>query len=139
MPLDSNDLRRRELAAIHCAKRDLGLDDGTYREMLRQIAGVGSAAELDEGGRRNVLDHLRSKGAPRAQATRGRPHNMDKKPELTKIEALLAEAGRSWAYADGIARHMFGIARCAWLTPDQLRAVLTALIKDAEKYGRRTR
>jgi phage gp16-like protein len=33
-------LRRRELAKIHVAKKQLGLDDGTYREMLHAVAGV---------------------------------------------------------------------------------------------------
>ena len=135
----TSDLRNRELAAIHCAKRDLGLDDETYRLMLEQVAGVLSSRELDEAGRRKVLDHLRTKGAPKSKAHPGKPHNFDIKPELAKIEALLAEAKREWAYADGIARNMFGVERCAWLTPDQLRAVLTALVKDAQKHGRRTR
>lgn len=44
-----NGERRRRLAAVHCAKRDLGLDDEAYRALLAGAAGVESAAQLRTG------------------------------------------------------------------------------------------
>ena len=41
--------RRRRLAAVHCAKRDLGLDDEAYRALLAGAAGVESAAQIRTG------------------------------------------------------------------------------------------
>jgi hypothetical protein len=58
------DARRRlhDLALIHLAKAQLGLDDDTYRAMLRATAGVESAGALDAAGRARVIEHLRSRG-----------------------------------------------------------------------------
>jgi phage gp16-like protein len=41
MPSDGR--RNAELAAIHTAKRQLRLDDDTYRAMLRNLTGCSSA------------------------------------------------------------------------------------------------
>jgi hypothetical protein len=65
---------------------------------------------------------------------------------MRKIEALLAEKGRvegtdmPWAYAVGILKkHSNGVTRCfEHATPEQLRAVIAALMKDAKRHGRRT-
>lgn len=132
--------RRRELAKLHCLKRDLGLDDAAYRAVLHSVGGVESSKLLDERGMAAVLDHLAR--LARERGLEGRPHNMssdDAPAELRKVEALLAEAGRAWAYADGIAKRMYGVPRVAWLKSEQLRGVLTALVKDAARHGRRTR
>ena len=55
--------RRRRLAAVHCAKRDLGLDDASYRALLAGAAGVESAAQLRTGRQwEAVLRALRRAG-----------------------------------------------------------------------------
>jgi phage gp16-like protein len=132
----ADDLRRRELAKIHCLRRDLGLDEDTYRDALEQIAGVRSASELDERGRQKVIEVLRHDAGKRGEYP-GRPHNMKKRPELAKIEALLADSGRSWAYGEGIARRMYKKQRLAFCTPEELRGVITALVKDAQRRAAR--
>lgn len=60
----STDTRKNDLAKIHIAKKDLGLDDDTYREVIRAIgkADSGSSRDLDEAGRARVLKHFKSKG-----------------------------------------------------------------------------
>jgi phage gp16-like protein len=60
----TNDIRRRDLSKIHIAKKDLALDDDTYRVIVSQIGGAasGSSADLDLAGRRKVLEHFKSKG-----------------------------------------------------------------------------
>jgi hypothetical protein len=63
---DGADQRRRDLAAIHISKKRLGMDETAYREMLLDIAGVESAADLDYVGRKKVLDRLRGNGLRRA-------------------------------------------------------------------------
>lgn len=129
--------RNAQLAAIHVAKKQLGLDDDTYRAMLWAVARVHSAADLDAYGRRQVLDHMRSRGAaqrrPRVGRYPGRPHNTDEQPQLRKIEALLADMRLPWSYADAIARQMYRVERVAWLHGDQLGSVITALIKERAK------
>lgn len=132
--------RTRELAMIHVAKKQLGLDDETYRAMLWTVARVRSSAALDFAGRKNVLDHMKARGfksAPGKRGREGRPHNMEgseRSPQLKKVEALLADAGRPWSYADGIAKRMFQVDRVAFCDGAQLQAIIAAMIYD---QGRR--
>lgn len=67
--------RNNELAKIHIAKKDMALDDDSYRAMIREIGGVdsGSAADLDQPGRSKVIAHLIKSGwRPRSRRGRGR-------------------------------------------------------------------
>lgn len=119
------DIRKRELAQIHVAKSQLGLDDDTYRAMLWTVARVKSAADLDWAGRKKVLDHLKAKGFK----IKSRPAPAVNKVDLVaKIRAQLIACGNNPdSYADGIARHMFGIERFEWCDPAQLRKIVAAL------------
>lgn len=137
----SSDTRRRELAAIHVAKKALGLDEDTYRAMLFTVARVRSAAELDHAGRQAVIEHLRRRGfrpkaAPAIEREHGRKPQVpaDREALVGKIEALLADAARPWAYARAMAKRMFGVDQLEWVSADQLRRLVAAL-----EYDRRRR
>lgn len=133
----SVDPRTRELGLIHIAIKQLGLDDAAYRDLLWVLARVRSARDLDEHGRRMVIEHLRGRGfRPRVPRPRPAP---DKERQVAKIRALLIEADRPDAYADALAQRMFDVDRYDWLDPKQLGGVITALVKDAARHGRRTR
>ncbi len=134
---DVPEARRRQLAKIHCLKRDLGLDDDDYRSMLRAISNVESASDLDLDGRRALIDHM-SKLLGGDVDYPGRPRNMEQRRELEKIEAFLAEAKRPWGYADAIARRMYSVDRVAWCNAEQLRGIIAALHRDAKRHARRT-
>lgn len=96
-----------ELAKIHIGATALGLIQGkgadkeAYRAMLWSVAKVRSAADLDEAGRRKVLDHLRAGGwvdpSDEAYQQRARKRRTAAaKPQAQKIRSLwlaLAEAG----------------------------------------------
>ena len=56
---------------------------------------------------------------------------------FTKIGALLADAGRGWAYADGCARKMFGLESVRFCDPDQLRRIVAALTYDQQRRAKR--
>jgi len=135
------DQRKAELGKIHIAKKQLGMDDDTYRDMLFTIARVRSAAQLDAQGRRDVLRHLRACGfkAERLRNYPGRPKNIDSEargPLLRKIEALLTDAGRPWNYAQGMARKMFHVDQLEFCSQDQLRRLVAALEYNARRHGR---
>lgn len=118
--------RNPELAKIHIAKKQLGLDDDTYRSMLWTVARVRSAADLDHAGRQAVLDHLKARGFK----TPSKPEVTSiKRPLIAKIGALLADMKLSWAYAEGIAKQMHGRDKLAWCTPQELRGIVAALAK----------
>lgn len=132
------DTRRRELAAIHIAKKDLGLDDGTYRDMLFAVARVRSSADLDQGGRTAVIEHLRRSGFKRKQ-DRAAAERV-KKPAVAadcqalvdKLEAQLTAAALPWKYAEAIAERMFHVKRLEWCKAGELRKIVAAL-----EYARR--
>ena len=55
-------MERKKLAAIHIVKKELGLSDQDYRNILQRIAGVSSAKELDEEKFRKLMNFfVRSK------------------------------------------------------------------------------
>jgi len=130
--------RKRELAQIHIAKTQLGMDDDTYRDMLWNIANVRSSRDLTTTGRLRILQYLRDKGWKKklpAKAQRGKsPSNAINKDALIgKIAALLTEMQLPWAYANGISQQMFKIERVDWCTPQQLHKIVAALMYKAQK------
>ncbi|RPJ02797.1 MAG: DUF1018 domain-containing protein [Candidatus Aminicenantes bacterium] len=48
-------LDRKKLALIHIVKKELGISDEDYRCVLKRIAGVESAKDLDEAGFRKMM------------------------------------------------------------------------------------
>lgn len=75
------DQRNNDLARIHIAKKDLHLDDDTYRQIIRNIGGAesGSASDLSFQGRVKVIQHFTSQGwKPKS----GRSRNAVKSPGM---------------------------------------------------------
>lgn len=140
--LDADLHRKTELAKIHVAKAQLKLDDDTYRALLERLTGKTSAADLTARERVGVLNEFYRLGwsaenhrIPQRSSAPRRPARADwgKDKLLSKIGALLAEAGRSWAYADGIAAHMFGVESVRFCDPEQLRKIVAALMYDQKR------
>lgn len=129
------DLRKREIQRIHILKGQLGLDDETYRAVLWSVATADSSTRLDAHGRTAVIQHLEGLFARTGKPYPKRPHNTDaaQRRELKKIEALLADAAKPWAYAEGMARHMYQKQRLAFCAPHELRGILAALERAALK------
>jgi len=48
-------LDRKKLAVIHIVKRELGLSDDEYRDILQRETGVRSAKDMDEKGFRRLM------------------------------------------------------------------------------------
>lgn len=128
--------RNAELGVIHLGAKTLGMEREDYEAMLWTLARVHSAADLDEHGRRAVIEHLRSRGfkprVPRPAPT------VDKARLVAKVQAMLTEAARTDEYADGMARKMFHVEKWGWLSPEQLRRLVAALVYDARRHGRPT-
>lgn len=75
--------RKRDLAVIHLAKKQLNLDDDAYRDLLFSIARVRSSKDLDWTGRKRVLEHFEKIGFKRAVP-------------FTKEAGVSAEAKKLW-------------------------------------------
>jgi phage gp16-like protein len=124
---------------IHIARQQLHLDDAGYRALLARVAGVQSSTALNDRQAGAVLREFERLGfQPRAPRNAGKPRNFSAASAMprmiTKVEALLADMGLAWAYADSIADKMFGIKKCAWVRqPSQLKAIIAALHVEQEK------
>lgn len=137
--------RNPTLAKIHIAKKQLGLDDDTYRAMLQAHGGVTSSKDLSILGAAKVLAHLERSGfKPKAStANRIRPGvGADRAPLMGKVEALLADAARPWSYADGVAKRLFAnttkVERIEFCDVAHLSKVVAALSFDAKRRAKKT-
>lgn len=131
-------IRQKQLARIHIQAKQLGMDRESYESLLWTIARVRSAKDLDLAGRHRVLDHLSNlqKKQRGRKSYPGRPHNidsLDQGPQLRKVEALLTDAGRPWAYATGMVKRMFKRERIEFCTSAELRKLIAALTYDANR------
>ncbi|MDG9793751.1 regulatory protein GemA [Brucella anthropi] len=63
----------RTTAAIHVAKKQLGLDDDTYRAICIRVTGQHSSAAMTEGQRLKLIDEFRRQGfKPASKGSRKR-------------------------------------------------------------------
>ncbi|EEP6114075.1 regulatory protein GemA [Salmonella enterica] len=130
---------KRLISAIHAGQSFLGWDDATYRGVLCRLTGKRSSTKCSIRELEGVKEYMHSQGYPRkAPKGKGRRPNVAnrRKAILSKIEALLAEGGLSWAYAEGIASHMYKQRVIEWLDDEQLNSVMIALIKQSRRKGR---
>ncbi|EDZ8079244.1 regulatory protein GemA [Salmonella enterica] len=130
---------KRLIGAIKAGQSFLGWDDATYRGVLYRLTGKRSSTKCSIRELEDVKEYMHSQGFPRkAPKGKGRRPNVAnrRKALLSKIEALLAEGGLSWAYAEGIASHMYKQHVIEWLDDEQLYGVMVALIKQARRQGR---
>lgn len=138
-PPTAKNTRTRQLARIHVLAKELGLDRAAYEAVLWTVAGVQSAAELDDHGRRSVIQHLVSRlghhGHQRRVAGR-QPSSTPQRPLLRKIAAQLKAADRPWEYALALARRLAGKDRLEFCTDAELGKIVAALDYDARRHGR---
>ncbi|UAN47024.1 regulatory protein GemA [Serratia sp. JSRIV001] len=127
------------IKVIHTGKKALGWDDETYRAVLYRIAGRTSSTLCTEAQLERVIAHMRESGfTPVSSKRHGRRPSVasSHKGLLSKVEALLADAGRPWSYAVSMAKHMFNRERVDWLTTDELTRLMQALVIDAKRRGK---
>jgi len=127
-------IRRSDLAIIHIAKKQLGLDDETYRAMLLQHGGVNSSKDLSATGAERVIKHLKASGFKAEPKYGKRPkHRPGCGAMMDKVEALLADRKLPWSYAQVMAKHMFNVEKLEWLEPEDLHKLVAALQIDANR------
>lgn len=134
MPTKTASARNADLAAIHVAKKALGWDDDTYRDIMWTVCHARSAAELDFAGRRRFLAHLAACQARQAGQASPKPA----RAPWTKQERLVWSRWQALADArlvESRARHALeswikrqtGVDRLEWLNDKQIDLVLSSL------------
>lgn len=84
----SPDDKRKTLAKIHIAKKELGLDDDTYRAMLIELTGKRSTTQMTDNQLGKVLHHLKKRGFKPKPTGAAPGRRMADDPESKKIRAL---------------------------------------------------
>lgn len=117
-------------AKIHIAKNELGLDEATYRDMLMRITGKDSCGLMTNSELILVCNELKRLGfSPKQAKPKGaKPTTTaDRVALLSKVEAILADMGLPWSYANATAKQMFGVDMVHWLDAKRLYKVVQAL------------
>ncbi len=138
----ATEARRRDLATIHIAKKETGLDDDTYRAKLQEFGGVSSAGDLNPVGRAKLLAYFKTIGW-KPTGTKGggtRP----KRPtpaagvaaQCRKLRAQLISLGKlPDTYADAITKKSFNVDFFEWCTPEQLHKLTAMLAIEQKRKG----
>ncbi|MBS9777170.1 MAG: regulatory protein GemA [Gammaproteobacteria bacterium] len=133
--------RQSLIAKIHIAQPQLGFDNDTYRDFL-SLHGNGktSCTDMTVPELFSVYNAFIAAGfKPRYKKKSGtkdkeKPFARPNKEKLmNKIEALLTDGNKPWAYAEAIAKQMCGKQRLQWCTPAELNNVMIALQKQQRK------
>jgi len=123
---------------IHVGRSQLGWSEEVYRDVLYRITGKSSAANCNADQLQRVIDYMKSQGFKPLGKHGRRPHVAERSEDLLrKIEALLAEAGRPWSYAESMAKRMFSRQAIEWLTDNELYKLMQALAVDANRRAKR--
>lgn len=118
------------MAKIHIGKKELVLDDDTYRDLLWRVTGKRSCKDMNLEQLKDVLKVMEDSGfKPKAAKKYGKKPKVIRRRQalMGKIEAMLADMELSWNYAHGIGENMFEIKRLEWLSDNQLYKVTQAL------------
>ncbi len=136
----TNTTKHTLIAKIHVGKKQLGLDEATYRDVLERVTGKASLKLMSIDELKKVVKDFKRLGfvpkpaglsAQTKQSTPKygkKPHTTtDRQSLINKIEAILADKKLHWNYAHGMAKKMFGADRVNWLTDENLYKVVQAL------------
>lgn len=129
-------LRNAELAQIHIARAQLGIDDDTYRAILWTVARVKSSKDLDWTGRKKLLEHFRARGwkpAPPKRAKAATPISDGQEGMVRALWTELHEAGKvrdpsDAALGSWLKRNRWP-ERVEWLDGRQMTQAIEALKK----------
>jgi phage gp16-like protein len=124
--------RRALLATVHIAKKELGLGDDAYRDVLRRVTRRASAGELSARELVAVIEELRRLGwQPKTPLGRNRRSG---NPHVRKVWAVWGDICRAGAARSptraalrAFVERMTGLTDPEWLSPEQANQVVEGL------------
>lgn len=138
--MKNTDNRQCLIRLIHVAKRDIALDDDSYRAILQRVGKQDSAANLSIPQLQQVLDYMKKNGFKvRSKAKPSRPLALD--AESRKVRALwlfLHQLGvvqnPSEAALAAYVKRIAGVDALQWSNSEQAVALIETLKKWAMRF-----
>lgn len=134
--------QRKLLAMVHMAKKDLGLAEDDYREILLDVTGHRSAGDCDLAQLGKIIDRFRARGWKQAQpkgrtGARRADHPSARKARAMwiSLHALGAIDDPSEAALEAFAKRQLGCTTLQWADQGQAFKLIEALKKMAEREG----
>lgn len=136
--------RQRLIKLIHVAKRDLRMDEDSYRAMLRQIGGAESSSAMNVPKLETVLEHMKRCGFKVRPKRGDRPFSnapQDKKIRAIWLDlhAMGAVKNPSEAALAAFVKRMTGVEALQWLSAAQASKVIEELKKWRDRMENVTR
>lgn len=132
--------RARLVKIIHVGRRELNMDEATYRQMLRTAGKADSTTDMEMPALLDVLDHLKKRGFQiRSKAAGARPLTVN--PDASKVRALWLFLHALGAVRDpseaALATYVKRIAKVddlRWARDDAVTELIETLKKWAMRY-----
>lgn len=126
--------KNNTLAKIHIAKKDLGLDDNTYRQMLRTVTGKDSAKTLTLVECDKVLTHCKSLGWKPKASTKPKADTDWRAPRIKLIKDLWVQLGEAGVLRNpsnegllNFCKPLMTVPKLEWATSQSLNRIVETL------------
>ena len=127
--------KNNTLAKIHIAKKDLGLDDNTYRQMLQTITGKSSAKTLTLTECDRVLAHCKKLGWIPKASTKPKATDKDwRAPRIKLIHNLWEQLGKAGVLRNpthegllSFCKPLMTVPKLEWATSQALNNIVEVL------------
>ena len=124
------------IAKIKIAQKQLNMDDDIYRAILQRETGKRSTTQMTESELIRVLDEMQRLGFVPSKTYERKPlRRAEHTPMINKISVLLTQTGKSWNYAHGIAKRMFGRDTVQQCDSEQIHKIIAALQYHAQRHA----
>ena len=123
-------MRKKLLASLHIARKDMAIEEESYRALLYRVTGQTSARELTEEQLRSVLAEFERLGWKKARFRRFAAGN---RPDVRKVFAIWSslrdhlECRGSRAGLRAFVERQVGVSDPNFLNPAQAQKVIEAL------------
>lgn len=139
--------RRAAVVKVQIARKELGLDEVTYRALLERLTGRTSSADCTDAQLGRVLDELKAKGWKPRVIDGGRragpsPRTAAQNPVARKARAMWISLHQLGAVRDpsetaleAFGRRQLGVERLQWANQSHGYRLIEALKAMAERTG----
>lgn len=131
-------MRKKLLASIHIARKDMALEEESYRSLLCRVTGQTSAKELTEAQLRSVLSEFERLGWKKERFQRFAAGN---RSDIRKVFAIWGslshhlECRGSRAGLRAFVQRQVGVSDPNFLNPGQARQIVEALKSIQKRHG----